>query len=175
MKKNKIIQTIAISLFLATGSSFIVPAISASATEVKTAYNEGTSITYSEFRNAKQVEFLNENTILIDGKAYNYNDVANVLCEGLLGPEKPTTRNGYTIAAKRAVRWIIANWSRIERKIPDGAKKYFRIDSFLKAADKFLGISDGIEDFLHSCFREMGMPESVNWAVTNVIMLLSPL
>jgi len=175
MKKNKIIQVIAISLFLSIGSSFIVPSVSASATEVKTVYNEGTSITYSEFRNAMQVEFLNENTILIDGKIYDYNYVSNVLCEGLLGSEKPTTRNGYTIAAKRTVRWMIKNWSRIKNKIPAGAQKYFKIDGFIKAADKFFGVSDGIEDFLHSCFREMGMPEWANWAITNVIMLISPI
>lgn len=178
MKRKKLTQAIALALLLVVGGS-IVPTVSASAAEItivsdEKATEKGTSITLSQFKNASTVEVLDENTILIDGKSYDFNYVANVLCKGI-DSQKATTRNAATVAIKKAAKWVVKNWTTIYNKIPEPAKKYFKLDGFMKVMDQYIGISDSIEDFLNSCFRDMGMPEWANWAITNAIMVLLPI
>lgn len=184
MKKNEISKIIALSLFLTVGSSVIIPTISASAAELKTIsisnYERGTSITISEFKNASEVEILDENTILIDGKIYDYSYVAGVLCESIdsqkqIGSKNQMMRSPASVAIKKAAKWVVENWPKIYNKLPNSVKQYFKLDGFMKVMDQFIGISDSIEDFFHSSFRAMGMPEWANWAITNVIMLLLPI
>ncbi|WP_160688665.1 hypothetical protein [Clostridium sp. C2-6-12] len=178
MKRKKLTQTIALALLLVIGGS-IAPSLSASAAEVTIASDQkatekGTSITFSEFKNASTVEILDENTILIDGKSYDFNNVANVLCKEI-DSQKATTRNPATAGIKKGAKWIVKNWQKIEKKLPDNVKKYFKLDAFMKVMDQYIGISDSIEEFLNSCFREMGMPEWANWAITNAIMVIIPI
>lgn len=186
MKRKKLTQTIALALLLIVGSS-IVPTISASAAEVnvvsdKKDTEKGTTITLSQFKNASQVEILDENTILIDGKSYDFDYVAGILCKGIdsettnISIDKATIlRNPATATIRTAAKWIVKNWNKIYNKIPDSAKKYFKLDGFMKVMDQYIDISGSIEEFLNSCFRDMGMPEWANWAITNAIMVIIPI
>lgn len=81
-----------------------------------------------------------------------------------------------TAAIKKAYKWAIAHWDTIKAKVPEKFRKYLpAAPIFVKAADKFLGVSDSIEDFFHDTFRSLGMPETANWAITNVIMVIIPI
>ena len=80
-----------------------------------------------------------------------------------------------TAAIKTALKWLKKNWRVVYNKIPSSMKKYFVFDRIFAIADQFIGISDSVEDFFHRVFRAAGIPENVNWFVTNIIMLLLPI
>lgn len=182
MNKNRLLSTMTLALTIAIGSNVIIPALSVSAKEKinenAITYNqeikEGTSITVEEFKNATSIEILDEDTILINEKSYDFAYVAGVLCNEI-DLTTPNTKSAASVTIKKAAKWVVTNWTKIYNKIPDSMKKYFKLDGFISVMDQFIGISDSVEDFFHNCFREMGMPESVNWAITNVIMLLLPI
>lgn len=175
MNRKKITQAIALALCLSTTSSVLAPSITASATEINMERNQSFDINLEGFKNASQIEIVDEYTILIDGSYYNFQDVANVLCEESGLNSSVNTKNAPTVAIKKAAKWIVSNWTTIYNKLPNNVKKYFKIDAFISLMDQFIGISDSIQDFLNSTFRAMGMPEWANWAITNVIMVLLPI
>lgn len=179
MKKNKIFSIMTLALTLAIGVNTLVPSITASAQELTNKcevsnVQKNTTFTIEQFENASEIEFLDDDIILIDGQEYDFEVVADTLCKKI-NTIKPKTRNAATVTIKKAAKWLVKNWNKVRKKLPAPLQKYFALDSFIKVMDKYIGISDSIEDFLNNCFRAMGMPESVNWAITNAIMLIIPL
>ena len=179
MKKNKIFSIMTLALTLAIGVNTLVPSITASAQELTNKcevsnVQKNTTFTIEQFENASEIEFLDDDIILIDGQEYDFEVVADTLCKKV-NTIKPKTRNAATATIKKAAKWLVKNWNKVYNKLPNWAKQYFKLDGFISVMDQFIGISDSIEDFFHDCFRAMGMPESANWAITNVIMLLLPI
>ncbi|WP_349398491.1 hypothetical protein [Clostridium perfringens] len=135
---------------------------------------------YASERNSKNFSvYSNSNFITIDGVTYSAEDIANSIKPNIDYTvdysEDVRERSAVTKAIKTAIKWLKGNWAVVYSKLPNWMKKYFKLDAFLKFADTFIGISDSVEDFFHRVFRAMGMPENVNWFITNVIMLLLPI
>lgn len=128
---------------------------------------------------SNSISTYDKNSITIDGVSYNAKEIAdsirpdidyNITSEG-----EVQERGLATIAIKSALNWLKKNWRVVYNKIPSAMKKYFVFDRIFAIADQFIGISDSVEDFFHRVFRAAGVPESVNWFVTNIIMLLLPI
>lgn len=119
------------------------------------------------------------NFITIDGVTYNAKEIADSIRPDIdynINPEGEKQEKGLaTMAIKTALNWLKKNWKVVYDKIPSAMKKYFVFDRIFAIADQFIGISDSVEDFFHRVFRALGIPENVNWFVTNIIMLLLPI
>lgn len=119
------------------------------------------------------------NFITIDGITYNAKEIADSIRPdidyNITSEEIGKERGLATIAIKSALNWLKKNWRVVYNKIPSSMKKYFAFDRIFAIADQFIGISDSVEDFFHRVFRAAGIPENVNWFVTNIIMLLLPI
>ncbi|WP_338854797.1 hypothetical protein [Clostridium perfringens] len=132
---------------------------------------------YANERNFKSV---NSNySITMDGITYSAEDIANSIRPDIdysidYG-EDIRERSAVTKSIKAALKWLKGNWAVVYSKLPNWVKKYVAFDRIFAIADQFIGISDSVEDFFHRVFRAAGMPENVNWFVTNVIMLLLPI
>lgn len=129
---------------------------------------------YASEITSNEIPSSDKNFITIDGITYNAKKIADSI--------RPDVNNNIaqdrgvaTAAVKTALKWLKNNWRVVYKKIPDSMKKYVAFDRIFAVADQFVGISESVEDFFHSVFREAGMPENVNWFVTNVIMLLLPI
>lgn len=118
-------------------------------------------------------------SITIYGITYNAEDIANSIRQdidySIDYSEGVRERSVVTKAIKTALNWLKKNWKKVYDKVPSWMKKYIAFDRIFAIADQFIGISDSVEDFFHRVFRAAGMPENVNWFVTNVIMLLLPI
>lgn len=138
------------------------------------------SLTYASELSTKTRNVSSSNSsIIFDGITYSPEDIANSI-----RPEIDYTvnyeedikeRSVKTKLIKKALNWLKRNWKKVYNKVPSWMKKYIAFDRIFAIADQFIGISDGVEDFFHRVFRASGMPENVNWFVTNVIMLLLPI
>lgn len=121
----------------------------------------------------------NFNFITIDGITYNAKEIADSIRPDIdynINTEGEKQERGLATAAiKTALKWLKKNWRVVYNKIPSSMKKYFVFDRIFAIADQFIGISDSVEDFFHRVFRAAGIPENVNWFVTNIIMLLLPI
>lgn len=120
-----------------------------------------------------------DNKIVVEGIEYNLNDIANSI-RGDINYDidyssESNERSIVTTAIKKAIKWLRSNWTKVYNKLPSWAKDYFKFDVFFNICDQFIGISDSVQEFLNNVFRSMGMPENVNWEITNVIMLLLPI
>lgn len=167
MKKNLILRLIAATLVIGV-STTILTSVAARATTNEINYNI----------KSENIKVIDDNTFEADGEKYKISEIVNSIRSDINYDDYETeiqSRNAATKGIKTAVKWVKKNWTKIYNKIPAPAKKYFKLDAFMSVADQFLEISDSIEDFFHSTFRAMGMPESVNWVITNVIMLLLPI
>lgn len=170
---NKLMLKIT-ALTLATTLSSIIVATSTS--QVKAASVSDTYIANSS--KADNIKIISNDIIEVDGVRYSLSSISNAIKKDInSNPNAGRTiqpRSIQTKAIKVAFEWIIDHSATIYKHLPAGLKKYFKIDAFTKVARQFLGVSDTIENFLHKTFRAMGMPETVNWAITNIIMALGP-
>ena len=169
MKKQLISKLTVLTLLGTITSSALLPSLTAGATTVSSMHEYNTSI--------DDIKILGEYLIEVDGIEYDLKEIANSIKADIdysIDYTDDSERSAATTAIKAALKWVKGNWTKIYNKIPSWAKKYFVFDRFISIADQFIGISDGIQDFFNRVFRAMGMPESVNWAITNVIMLLLP-
>jgi len=179
MNKKLIYKLTVLSLVGVLSFSTIAPSV-ASASEL-TEKNKTQIITQTESEN---FEIINDHQISVDGEIYDLYDIADSIRSDIDYENENSkvnsiqTRNVATVVTKKAIKktikWMRKNWTKIYNKLPKWAQKYFKFDAFFSVCDQFIGISDSIEDFLNRTFREMGMPESANWAITNVIMILLP-
>lgn len=135
------------------------------------------SLTYASELPSKTINV--SNSITFDGITYNPEDIANSIRPEIdynINYEEDIKERGVkTKLIKKALNWLKSNWKKVYDKVPSWMKKYIVFDRIFAIADQFIGISDGVEDFFHRVFRAAGMPENVNWFVTNVIMLLLPI
>lgn len=117
--------------------------------------------------------------VTMDGITYSAEDIANSIRPdidySIDYSENIRERSVVTKSIKAALKWLRGNWAVVYSKLPNWVKKYVVFDRIFDIADKFIGISDSVEDFFHMVFRAAGMPENVNWFITNVIMLLLPI
>lgn len=143
MNKRSLANIISVSLVLTLVTSFTLPVLSVSASELDVSQNVITS---------KDTNF---DTLSLD---------SNMELKGA-----PTQ------AMKAAAKWVAKNWDKVYKATPSWAKKYISANMAFGLLDKFIGISDSIEDMFHRFFRSMGVPETANWAITNVIMWLLPI
>lgn len=164
MKKELIAKLTVLALVGTIGTTALAPSLTASASVV-----DGSSIN----------SFDNNKTITIEGIEYNLNDIADSIRADINYDidynGENQERSAATKAIKVAINWLKSNWTKVYNKLPSWAKKYFKFDFFFSVCDQFIAISDSVQDFLNNVFRRMGMPENVNWAITNVIMLLLPI
>ncbi|WP_347299737.1 hypothetical protein [Clostridium perfringens] len=136
---------------------------------------------YASERNSKNISvaYSSSNFITVDGITYSAEDIANSIKPNIdytvdYG-EDVRERSAVTKAIKTALKWLRGNWAVVYSKLPNWMKKYVVFDQIFDIADRFIGISDSVEDFFHRLFRAVGMPENVNWFLTNVIMILLPI
>ncbi|EPB8178240.1 hypothetical protein ACRTAO_000896 [Clostridium perfringens] len=132
------------------------------------------------YANERSFKSINSNySITMDGITYSAEEIANSIRPhidySIDYGEDIRERSAVTKAIKTALKWLKGNWAVVYSKLPNWMKKYVAFDRIFAIADKFIGISDSVEDFFHRVFRAAGMPENVNWFVTNVIMLLLPI
>ncbi|MBU3183279.1 hypothetical protein [Clostridium estertheticum] len=129
--------------------------------------------------NTEDIKIINEDTFEVDGVTYSISTIANSIKDNSANEDTIQPMSIPTAAAKvamkKGVKWLLKNKTLIMSKLPVGLRKYINIDKFVKAADKFIGISSGFEDLLHKVFRSWGMPEGVNKIITNIIMIAGPL
>lgn len=134
---------------------------------------------YANDRNLKNINTTYSNSIIVDGITYSAEDIADSIRPNIDYStdysEGIRERSAVTKAIKTAVKWLKGNWQVVYSRLPNWMKKYFKFDAFFNLVDTFIEISDSVEDFFHRVFRAMGMPENVNWFITNVIMLLLPI
>lgn len=139
---------------------------------------ESENISSSKESTQKEVDIkiIDKDTFEVDGVKYSISSIGNSLKD-----KSPTTdslikpNSVPSVAIKKAFKWMVEHWTTIVSKVPTPLQKYLKLDLFMKAANQFLDISGSIEDFLHSTFRAMGMPETANWAITNIIMIALPI
>ncbi|MGL6058956.1 MAG: hypothetical protein ACRC17_11650 [Culicoidibacterales bacterium] len=164
MNKNLSSKFILATLSVALGTSVVAPTLLVSADVIK----------------SNNVISKANQTIAVDGVTYSIKEIAESIRSDIDYTEDYSSvaaneRSVVTKGIKMAYKWLRSNWSKVYNKLPSWAKKYFVFDQFFRFADQWIGISSSIEDFLNRTFRSMGMPENVNWAITNVIMLLLPI
>ncbi|WP_027634461.1 hypothetical protein [Clostridium hydrogeniformans] len=176
MKKHLISKLIILTLTCSITTAVIAPGTIAIADTVHIEQNAMTEI--------KDIKKIDENTVEVDGVRYNLLDIANYIKASLnddvtkeynedlqRAPGSKVTKETLRIA----VKWLKENWTKVYDKCPNWLKGYLKFDLFFKAADQFIGISDTIEDLIKSAFRYIGVPETANWAITNIIMILLPI
>lgn len=137
------------------------------------------SLTYASELSTKTINVSSSNSITFDGITYSPEDIANSIRPEIdytvNYEENIKERSIKTKLIKEALDWLKRNWKKVYDKVPSWMKKYIAFDRIFAIADQFIGISDSIEDFFHRVFRATGMPENINWFLTNVIMLLLPI
>jgi hypothetical protein len=160
------------ALTLATTLSSILVATSTS--QVKAASVSDTYISGSI--KADNVKIISNDVIEIDGVKYSLSSISDAIKKDINSNPGHAIqpRSVQTKAIKVAFKWVVDHSATIYKHLPAGLKKYFKVDAFIKVARQFLGVSDTVENFFHKSFRAMGMPETVNWAITNIIMALGP-
>ena len=176
---NKRLKLCALALAITLGSLTALTALT-SAQEVQAAVvsNGNSSI---DTTNVEDIKIINKDTFEVEGVEYSISAIANSIKDESINSNTTNMqlRSAPSVAAKAAmkagVKWLKANKVKILAKMPAGLKKYIKIDSIVKAADQFIGISSSFEDLLHRIFRSWGVPETANKIITNIIMIASPI
>ncbi|MGE5627502.1 MAG: hypothetical protein ACM3X7_05210 [Solirubrobacterales bacterium] len=174
MNRKLILKLCALSIATTVGTSLVMT----SSSEVMAASTSNrTTATYTSISKSKgeNIKIINNDTFEIDGVRYSVSSISQSIKKDSIKTGSGFVTNSIKTDALRAgLKWLAANSTKIYNKLPAGLKKYFKIQMILKTADQFLSISDSFEDLLHHIFRELGVPETANWAITNIIMLASP-
>ncbi|WP_234125026.1 hypothetical protein [Clostridium hydrogenum] len=168
MKSRHIVQTIALTLAITMGASLILTSVY----DAKAA-SKSTSATYSSASNKDKIKIINKDAFEINGVKYSISSIAKSINGSTLNKEIHPN-SAATVVVKKAFKWIVEHWTTIVSKVPGPLRKYLELDGFMKVANQFLSISNSIQDFLTRTFRAMGMPEDVNWILTNIIIILLP-
>lgn len=176
MNKELMLKFTALAVATTISSALVVT----SASQVKAAsISDAYVVSSGENKNYDNMKVINNDIIEIDGVRYSISGIANSIKNDINRSSNPGSNiqpnSVPTQTIKFAYKWIVSHWTTIYNKLPARLQKYFKIDFFTSVADQFIGISDSVEDFLHRTFRAMGMPETANWAITNIILLLLPI
>lgn len=128
--------------------------------------------------NIEMIRTTQENNLSQELINKDLNEFCNSLTNSTYS-EVETTRGKTSSAVKYMSKWLRVNYKIILRKCPKWLRKYIKIEPFIKALDKYAGISDSVEDYVYNVFRYILPKKYVSdWWVKKIaqtIMLCSPL